>query len=404
MQWDSKYVASPSRAAVLEGCTLAKKIDYEWIESADAFDDLIATLSDEPRYGLDTEFLRERTYFPQLALIQLSWSEGVALVDPLAVPVAPLRRLLESDAVAILHAASQDLEILQRECGMVPKKFFDTQIAGGFTGHGVASLGNLGRDALDVQIPKGEQLTDWMRRPLAERERSYAAGDVVHLLDLHDCLGARLEELGRTSWAAEEMELERKKDRGPRTPEHAWWKIKGKGKFSGSSMGVAQEVAAWRERRAAKLDRLTRNVLSDLALMGVAHRAPKSRQELSRIRGLDARFLSKGADEEILAAVQRGENLPREEVRTPPKSAGGRGGAAGALCMAWVGAVGEKLGLESSLLANRDDVTGFVRGDDSRLRHGWRHEEVGRDLEGLLAGKLAVSLNGVRELELVPRG
>lgn len=383
---------------------MAKSPEYTWIDDADAFDDLIATLADEPRYGLDTEFLRERTYFPHLALIQLSWPEGVALVDPLAVPVAPLRRLLETDSVAILHAASQDLEILQRECGTVPRELFDTQIAGAFTGHGVASLGNLGRDALGVQIPKGEQLTDWTRRPLAERERRYAAGDVVHLFALHDHLSARLEQLGRASWAAEEMELERQKDRGPRTPETAWWRIKGKGKFSGSSMGVAQEVAAWRERRAAKLDRLTRNVLSDLALMGVAHRAPKSRQELTRIRGLDGRFLSKGADEEILAAVERGQKLARKDVRVPPKNSGGRGGAAGALCMAWVGATSERLGLESSLLASRDDVTGFVRGDDSRLRRGWRYEEVGRELEELLAGEMAIGLDGTRELELVPRG
>ncbi|HLN06769.1 MAG TPA: ribonuclease D, partial [Acidimicrobiales bacterium] len=158
--------------------------DYRWIGDATAFEDLVAELAACDVYGLDTEFHREKTYFPHLALLQLAWEGGIALVDPLAVDVSPLARVLDGPGLAVLHAAEQDLEVLERACGTVPSSLFDTQVAAGFLGQVSPSLVNLVERVLGIRLLKGDQLTDWTRRPLSAGQLSYAAGDVAHLLEL----------------------------------------------------------------------------------------------------------------------------------------------------------------------------------------------------------------------------
>ena len=245
---------------------------YRWIDDQRSFEEFIARAATCPSYALDTEFHRERTYWAHLALVQLAAGGEVAVVDALAVDVTPLRTLLESDAPCLMHAASQDLEILERACGTGPARLVDTQVAAGFVGLGSPGLGVLLQRRLGVTLPKADRLTDWLRRPLSEEARLYAATDVAYLDPLWDSLRAELEELGRLGWALDEFEQLRSRHAEPPDPEVAWWRIKEARRLKGRARCVAQAVAAWRERRARRVDRPVRHVLPDLSVVAIAER------------------------------------------------------------------------------------------------------------------------------------
>ena len=285
---------------------------------------LVDRLDDVDRYALDTEFHRERTYWPHLALVQLAWPEGpgepsaVALIDPLSVDIRPLSGLLSTSATMVAHAAEQDLEVLDRACGRVPQRLFDTQVAAGFLGHGSASLSALTSEFLRVRLRKGDRLTDWSNRPLTEGQLTYAVADVAHLLDLADVLTAELNEAGRLAWAEEECEELRRRPAGPVAPDRAWWKLRDARQLRGSARGVAQEVAAWREWRAREIDQPARFVLPDLAVQAIAHGQPTTVAALRQMRGLDSRHLRGSIPAHILAAIGRGQALPEEALQLPP--------------------------------------------------------------------------------------
>ena len=175
---------------------------------------------------------------------------GIALVDPLSCDISRLARVFAGDGCAILHAADQDLEILERACGVLPTSMFDTQLAAGFIGMSTPSLQNLVEHLLHQRLEKGDQLTDWSRRPLEESQLRYAAGDVAFLFDLHDVLVERLEARHRLSWVHAELEEILARSRTPMVPEEAWWRLKHARQLRGRDRFVAQCVAAWRRRRA----------------------------------------------------------------------------------------------------------------------------------------------------------
>ncbi len=364
-----------------------------WVATAEGLAEAVAALVAEPAYAVDTEFHRERTYWPQLALVQLAWPGGLALVDPLAVDLAPLRRVLEGPGLAVLHAADQDLEVLERACGTVPARLFDTQVAAGFLGFSCPSLSNLAERLLGFRLAKGDRLTDWMQRPLTAGQRRYAAADVAHLLDLHAKLSRLLVECGRLDWAHEECEILRQRPHLPQEPESAWWRIKDSRSLRGPARGVAQEVAAWRERRAAALDKPARMVLPDLALLGVAHRMPEGLEALRDIRGLDGRHLRPPAAEELLAAVARGRNLPGRELRLPVTDELDRNlRPAVTLVSAWVAQLAQDLRIDTPLLATRADLVALLRGDEeARLGRGWRAGLVGDRVRQLVDGRAALA-------------
>ncbi|NCW48696.1 MAG: ribonuclease D [Actinobacteria bacterium] len=161
---------------------LVTTIAHEWVDDQSAFERILTEVSGVDRYAIDTEFHRERTYFPALALVQIAWGDRIVLVDPLAVDVTAMADLFHSEVEAVFHAAQQDLDVLTYAVGAVPDHFFDTQLAGGFLGYGTPSLVSLLSAELGVSPAKGDRLTDWLRRPLTEAQRSYAASDVAHLL------------------------------------------------------------------------------------------------------------------------------------------------------------------------------------------------------------------------------
>ena len=365
----------------------------EWIDDDAGLAELIATLRDVPLYAIDTEFHRERTYWPQLALVQIGWPGGIALVDPTAVDIGPLREILTGPGTCIMHAADQDLEVLERACGVLPARLFDTQVAAGVLGFSSPSLTSLTERLLGLRLAKGDRLTDWMQRPLTEGQRTYAAADVAHLHDLHAELVRRLEECDRRPWADQECEALRVRPHTPQDPDTAWWRIKDSRSLRGPSRGVAQEVGAWRERRAAAIDKPPRMVLADLALLGVAHKAPQTMGELRDIRGLDGRYLKGDAGSEILAAVQRGKQLGRGAIRVAPSDELDRNlRPAVTLVSAWVGQLSQELRIDTAMLATRSDLLALLRGDeDARLARGWRAGLVGDRIRQLVDGRAALA-------------
>ncbi len=372
---------------------------------------LLDRLAAADRFGLDTEFHRERTYWPQLALLQLSWVEGtarpaaVALVDPTTVDVAPLAGLLARPATLVAHAADQDLEILQLACGAGPSLLFDTQVAAGFAGHGSASLASLVRSYLGRDLPKGDRLTDWSARPLRASQLRYAAADVEWLLDLADAIHADLERRGRLAWAQEECELVRTRAAIPADPTRAWWRLRDARQLRGQARGVAREVAAWREARARHLDVPVRFVLPDLAVQAIAHRPPSSLAELASVRGLDARFLRGDVPTELLGAVERGRHLPEDAVVAPPGDEVPRElRPAVALAMAWVAQLAREESIDAAILATRADLVAFLNGDGrGRLASGWRADLVGEPLRRLVSGDAAIAFDGAGGLVVEER-
>jgi ribonuclease D len=369
--------------------------EARFVDTDDGFTDVLKELVGVSAYGFDTEFHRERTYYAKLALLQLAWPGGLAIVDPLKIEIDRLAEVFAGDGLAVVHACDQDLEILERACGRLPSRIFDTQIAAGFLGMSTPSLGSLVDRLLGLQLEKGDQLTDWTRRPLSEDQRRYAAGDVTHLLELEAELRLRLGEVGRTEWAEGECALLLESARRPSVPEEAWWKLRQSHQLRGAQRGVAQAVAAWRERRAQDLDVPIRTVLSDLALASIAYRPPRSRQDLEGVRGMDRRHLQGDAPASLLAAIEEGRNLPAEAVKLPPvapETASQR--PAIALALAYVQERAHELELDAAILATRADIAAFVKQPpEGRLVDSWRRDLVGEPIRKLVAGEASLAMS-----------
>ncbi|MEM7434534.1 MAG: HRDC domain-containing protein [Myxococcota bacterium] len=375
---------------------------FDWISSPADLEQLIDELVESPEYALDTEFHRERTYYPRLALVQVATAQRVALVDPLAVDVSALQRAFEAPGLCVMHASSQDLEILLLECSCLPSRIFDTQVAALFVGYRTASLGKLVEDLLGVTLDKSSQLSDWTRRPLPESDQRYAASDVTHLIDLKTALTERLEAAGRLPWAEEEIERLRTKDRMRPDPDTLWWKLRGKSKLGGRARGVAQALARWRDELAERQNRPPRTVLSDMALLSLAQRPPRAAQDLRGIRNFDLRRFKH--TDELLDTIARGAKLSKDNLKLPPKKPANLPEIDGvaSLCIAWLTKRARDEGIDPSVLGTRDDVTSLVLDKDSRLARGWRHSLVGRELRSIIDGSAALRAIGT-DLELLDR-
>lgn len=365
---------------------------YQWVTTDAQRDELIERMLVADRYALDTEFHRERTYFPRLALMQIAVAEKIHLVDPLAVDVRPFAASFDADAVAVLHAAQQDLDVLTHAVGSVPRHLWDTQIGAGFIGYGTPSLVSLLQGELAVSPPKGDRLTDWLRRPLTDAQCSYAASDVAHLLEVHDRILARLNEMGRTTWAEDACAELMRRPVGPTSPEDAWMRLKDVRSLRPAARAVARSVAAWRERRAMASDIPVRHVLADLAILGVAQRQPRTVEELRQARGVDERSVRGAFADELLAAVREGVNAEPPELPSGGDELERELRAALTLMSAWVSQVARTASIDPVLLATRADLVGFLSGDaTARLRSGWRAEVLGDDLAALLEGRAGLT-------------
>jgi ribonuclease D len=373
-----------------------------WVDRPADLETLIDELVVEPRYAIDTEFHREKTYFPRLALVQFAWPGGIALVDPLALDARALGRLFESPSLAVAHAAQQDLDVLTHAVGVIPTRLFDTQVAAGFVGYGTPSLVSLVQGELGITPAKGDRLTDWLRRPLTDNQKTYAAADVASLLELQDRLVAQLTALGRLGWAEEACEELRTRPTGATDPEAAWMKLKDARSLRSRSRAVAQSVAAWREREAAANDTPVRQVLPDLAILGIAQRQPTTIDELAQSRGVDERHRRGRIGRDIVAAVAAGKAADPPPAPDSVEELDRSKRPAVTLVSAWVSQVARDCRIDTALLATRADLVAVLRGDeDARLAHGWRAELVGDGITRLMTGRAGLTFDGKGSLRLI---
>lgn len=375
---------------------------HRWIDQQDDLEAIVGELLEQPRYAIDTEFHRERTYFPALALVQIAWPGELVLIDPLAVDITELATLFDSDVVAVFHAAQQDLDVLTHAVGTVPRDFFDTQIAGGFVGYGTPSLVSILNGEVGINPPKGDRLTDWLRRPLTEAQRDYAALDVAYLLEVQDKLTAKLDELGRLGWVSQACEELRARPVSGQSPDDAWARLKDVRGLRPRPRAVAQAVAAWRERTAMERNIPVRQVLPDLAVLGISQRQPSNEKELSQARGVDERFSRGKTAGRILEAVAAGKQADPPEARNGTDDLQRDLRPAVTLISAWVSQVAKSERIDTSILATRADLVAFLSKDPSaRLAHGWRAEILGEGIERLVDGRAALTFDRGSGLRLV---
>lgn len=367
-----------------------------------ALRDVVNDARSAPIYALDTEFHRERTYFPRLALVQLQWGTTNVLIDPLAVDPRGLADLLRGNGLAVLHASQQDLEVLRYAVGEIPSRLFDTQLAAGFIGYSTPSLAALAQSQLKVTLSKGDRMTDWMRRPLTASQCSYARSDVAYLEQLFEQISHRVEQLGRSTWVSEACEELRVRPWGESNPDDAWLRIKDARSLKGEARGVAQALAAWRERRAMATNIPLRRVMSDMALLGIAQAAPRSTEDLAHARGVDERYLSGSIAREILAAVKEGRDRVVELDAQAHDPLEKRLRPAVTLVTAWIGELARTAEIDPTLVATNRDIVALLAGGESRLARGWRRDLVGRDIERLLKGESGLSFDGDGRLRLIP--
>jgi len=378
---------------------------YPLIETEKELGELVAILLGEPRYAVDTEFHRERTYYPDLALVQIAWTGGLTLIDPTKVDIAPLAAVLDSDSVAVMHASNQDLEVLERACGTIPSRLFDTQVAAGFVGMRSPSLAALHDQLLGIRLEKGDRLTDWLHRPLEDRQLKYAAGDVEHLLEIDAELRKRLEAAGRLGWAEDECDLLRQRGTSAREPAQAWRRIKEARSLRGKAQNIVRHLAAWREETARQQNRPPRYVMSDLALVVMAQRPPKHTEDFKRIRGLDDRQLKMPDRQAILDVIERSRNSqPPPPDPTPSRDDIRDLRPAVALIAAWLAQFARDNDFDPVMVGSRSDIEDLLRGAaDARLGEGWRDRLVGEPIRRLVNGQVALAFEGDGRISLEER-
>ena len=336
------------------------------------------------RLAIDTEFMRERTYFPQLCLVQVATETDCLLVDPLAgLDLAPLYAVLaDPGKLKILHAARQDLEVLFLGGGEVPAPVFDTQLAAALLGFppqvGYAEL--VARQ-LGHSIDKGQTRTDWSRRPLTPEQLAYAADDVHHLLALHAELDAALAARGRRDWAREETAGYANTALYRVEPAEAWRRLKGLARLSAPDQAAARALAEWRERRAIESDKPRGWILADEALYALATQAPASVGDLETIRALPPGLVRRRGEELLqLLATARAAAGPGAAAE-PPRRPTPEETARAAKYMKIVRAEAEALGIAPEVLATRRDVEALAQGvRDNALLCGWRRTVIGEKL------------------------
>ena len=346
--------------------------------------------------AVDTEFLREKTYRARLCLVQLGTDDEQVAVDPFSVSdVAPLVELFKDPAITkVFHACSQDMEVLQDWCGVLPSPIFDTQVVSSFVSDRYQiGYGPLVEEYCHVHLPKAESLTDWSARPLDAKQLEYALDDVKYLPGIWRTMRDRLETLGRTSWVQDDFAHACDPEAYRHDPREAYRKVKRVGSLSRKQMSVAREVAAWREERAAALDRPRRWIMGDELLAEVAKRMPTTDGSLTRIRG--------GADlapqdrAEVLGAVRQGlacppELFPDMPHRSKPSL---ETECVCDLMYALTRMVAAREHIASSMLASRDDLIDYYEHrDSSPLSRGWRHELLGSHLDALLEGQIGLTV------------
>jgi ribonuclease D len=371
-------------------------------------------LKGQPFVAVDTEFMRETTYWPKLCLIQAATLDAEATIDPLAegMDLEPFLEILRDQTILkVFHAARQDVEIFNNLQAM-PKPLFDTQVAGMAAGFGEQiAYDALVRQMLKVELDKSSRFTDWARRPLSDNQLIYAIADVTHLARLYPMLRERLEKEGRLGWVLDEMSGLTDPAVYDVEPENAWKRLRPR-RHTVKYLAVYKAVAAWRERTAQLRDQPRGRILKDEAIDEIATQAPTDAEALDRLRSVPKGFSGSRFGPDLLAAVREALKDPEayapviERNRTQPSPAAG---AVVELLKVLLKARAEEAGVASKLIATVADLELIANDDnaDTAALKGWRWEAFGEDALKLKRGELALVLDGARvrvvEVRRAPR-
>lgn len=377
------------------------------ITTTDELRSFTARMRETDFITIDTEFLREKTYWPKLCLIQVANLKEAAIIDPLAkgIDLAPLYDLLQDqDVLKVFHAARQDIEIFVQLTGKVPSPIFDTQIAGMVCGFG-ESVGyeTLVNALTKGKIDKSSRFTDWSHRPLTEKQLKYAISDVTHLIEIYQKLNDQIERKNRLPWIAEEMAIMEDVDTYVTKPEEAWKKIKLRNPKP-RVIAILQQVAAWREKLAQHKNIPKNRLMRDETLLTLAMQPPRDSQALAKTRGFNTGLLDGKNDVALLKAIEIGKALPEEEIPVIaprpniPKSVGPIVDIMKVLLKQKC----DDEDIATKLVANSSDLEKIAAKDapDVKALKGWRHEVFGKAALQLKAGKIALTVEG-RKLKFI---
>ncbi len=350
---------------------------------------------------VDTEFIRETTYWPELCLIQVAAPGSAVLIDPLSpdIDLQPFFRLMANEAVTkVFHAARQDIEIVFNRGGLIPHPVFDTQVAAMVCGFGDSvSYDQLVQKVTGVHIDKSSRFTDWRHRPLTEKQLDYALADVTHLIEVYRYLKAELEREKRAHWLNEEMEILTSRETYDPHPEDAWKRLKMRIRKP-QELAVLQAVAAWREREARERNVPRGRVLKDDAIYEIAQQQPRDATALARLRTTPKGWERSAAAAAMIAIIEAALSVPKEQLPKlprPPQAAEGSNAAA-ELLRVLLRLVAEKEGVAAKVLASGDDIdriaTDGEKADVAALS-GWRREVFGEQALKLVRGEIAIKFD-----------
>ncbi|PZO81479.1 MAG: ribonuclease D [Mesorhizobium amorphae] len=374
------------------------------ITTQDALEDIIAKLKESPFVTVDTEFIRETTFWPELCLIQMAAPGVTALVDPLApgLDLAPFFDLMGDESVLkVFHAARQDIEIIFHLGALIPHPVFDTQVAAMVAGFGDSvSYDQLVARVTGAHIDKSSRFTDWRQRPLSDRQLEYALADVTHLIDVYRFLSDKLEKEDRAHWVNEEMNVLTARETYDPHPEDAWKRLKMRVRKP-IELAVLQSIAAWREREARERNLPRQRVIKDDALFEVAQQQPRDAAALSRLRTVPKGWERSATATSLLVAVNTALDIPKDQLPRIPKAPQGSEGSSAAteLLKVLLRQVAEQEGVASKVLASSDDLERLAtdREDaDVPALQGWRREVFGEKALQMVRGELALRFQNRR--------
>ncbi|WP_274424048.1 ribonuclease D [Chelativorans sp. YIM 93263] len=370
----------------------------ELITTRRELEEAIAALEQSDFITIDTEFIRETTFWPELCLVQMAAPGITALVDPLAkgMDLTPLFRLMANENVTkVFHAARQDIEIIFHRGGLIPHPVFDTQVAAMVCGFGDSvSYDQLVYRTTGKHIDKTSRFTDWRRRPLSEKQLHYALADVTHLIEVYEFLKTELEREGRASWLTEEMNVLTAQETYDPHPDDAWKRLKLRVRKP-IELAVLQNVAAWRERQARERNVPRGRVLKDDAIYEIAQQQPRDNEALGRLRSIGKGWERSASADGLVEAVEAAFSIPKDKLPRLPKAQHPPEGAAAAadLMKVLLKLVAEKHSVAPKMLASSDDIDKLAAdGENAKIRalSGWRREIFGEEALKLLRGETAL--------------
>ncbi len=374
------------------------------ITSTQDLQEAVDALAKSDFVAVDTEFIRETTFWPELCLIQMATPDHTALVDALApdLDLKPFFELMANpNIVKVFHAARQDVEIVHHLGGLIPEPLFDTQVAAMVCGFGDAvSYDQLVQKVASVQIDKSSRFTDWRRRPLSEKQLDYALSDVTYLRDVYNYLKQELEKSGRSDWVQEEMHVLRTPETYDLPPENAWKKVKFRVRKP-LELAILQSVATWREREARARNVPRGRIIKDDTIGEIAQQQPKDVEALGRLRSIPKGWEKSAQGQSLLEAVNNALAIPKEDLPTIPKHSSSSSGnnAASEVLKLLLKVISEKQGVAPKIIAHTDEIEKIAAlGENANVAalQGWRREVFGQQALDLLEGRTCIKFESKR--------